>query len=382
VDFVIVGFGLGAVMMLLGFALRDLGPWLFGTSATEPVLPEFEAIRTTIRKQTLASVGTGIATAGTGLSLVTFAALLARTEDELGTIVVGMSLALAAVGVGAWTYDTIRRYRAAMDMVANQEQAIVAKLAPAPTNSRRPSAPSVSTRSAAETVDSKPEVEKPVAEPNDPDVESFELDHDFENATGSDLDPTEVTNRVEAEQSSDDAPLDLTDFEAETPEWPPSNGQPLTSPDERVGTIADQFGDDVLETQQDEPVAREKPAFRWTPKNRSSPANPVEAAPVDFTELPPLPEELTDSLIEESVRFDQRPSANRNVPSWLFEDLETDLAPAGPSRVEDPLDQFRTSQPVSRGSALDRILSASDEAPSRDAESDEPDESTDKKKSD
>ena len=130
VDFVVVGFGLGAIMMLVGFALRDLGPWLFGANVSSQSLPEFEMVKTTIRKQTLASIGTGIATAGTGLAIVTLAALLAKTEDELGTIVVGMSLALAAVGVGAWTYDAVRRSRAALVMVTSQERSILARLSP------------------------------------------------------------------------------------------------------------------------------------------------------------------------------------------------------------------------------------------------------------
>jgi hypothetical protein len=78
-----------------------------------------------------------------------------------------------------------------------------------------------------------------------------------------------------------------------------------------------------------------------------------EHAPV---ELPPLPEEPDDTLIDEAVRFEPRPEQKRTIPSWLFEDLESDLAVTGPTRSDDPIDHFHDATPLTRSSALDRLL--------------------------
>lgn len=74
-------------------------------------------------------------------------------------------------------------------------------------------------------------------------------------------------------------------------------------------------------------------------------------------ELPPLPFEADDALIDESVRFSPRAEPKRTVPSWLFEDLENDLATHNPSKQDDPVDRFQEAKPFARSSALDRLLS-------------------------
>ena len=66
------------------------------------------------------------------------------------------------------------------------------------------------------------------------------------------------------------------------------------------------------------------------------------------------------------------PFATRgNAPSWLFDDLETDLDQQGTSQ-EDPIDRFREAKPVSRPSALERLLAEdeTDEDPSNDGGTD------------
>lgn len=374
VDFVVVGLGLGALMMLAGFALRDLGPWLFGFSTSDNVLPEFETVKTTIRKQTLASIGTAIATAGTGLAIVTCAALLARTEDELGTIVVGMSLALAAVGVGAWTYDAIRRYRAAMDMVTHQEQAVVARYAPAA------SAP-------AKSLTTRPGKDAPSDEDVDlvaggaeetPDEIERDLEpvaDEIEDEAISNLDePEDDAIAREFEEYFDTQPASESDDQPVAANEPVSTSEATPEPEPSVSTSQDAVEPKFRKAPEEPPPGDRSgssaSAARWSPFNRPVVTPPEPVRKEEFTELPPLPEFGDDTLIEEAVRFDIQPSDDRKVPSWLFDDLETDINKAGAPKPEDPVDQFRGSQPVQRGSALDRILAGDQSADGSDDDDD------------
>ncbi|MCC6705142.1 MAG: hypothetical protein IT334_09710 [Thermomicrobiales bacterium] len=364
-DFVVVGLGLGALMMLAGFGLRDLGPWLFGSNASDRTLPEFEAVKATIRKQTLASIGTAIATAGAGLAMVTSAALFAKTDDDIGTIVVGMSLALAAVGVGAWTYDTIRRYRAAMEMISSQEQAVITRLSPRPAPSKPTDVRKLTTR---------PEEQAPVAPIESPEA-SDETPEDDESAPA-----------VNPEQPDFDMPEDPDELEQDEdlfePELEDIKDWPIDPARNTNDASADEEPEPVVEEKADtEPEARitpiePAPAPRWSPFTRSASPRPDPPAHADYSELPPLPEPGNDTLIEEAVRFDTRRPEDRNVPSWLFDDLETDLNSAGASKPEDPIDRFRGSAPRARGSALDRILAGdppADASDDRDDEDEDPD---------
>ena len=382
VDFVVVGLGLGALMMLAGFALRDLGPWLFGSANPNNSLPEFEQVKATIRKQTLASIGTAIATAGVGLAIVTFSALIAKTDDEIGTIVVGMSLALAAVGIGAWTYDAIRRYRAAMDMVSGQEESVMSRFAPttvqATTKTRKPSTLAPSTQSSRRQTD--PENDEPMGD--EPPVSAEDDEAMVDRARPSDV--IEEPSRPESDRPTVDVPPDLeVDDEAEDQEIESSwvnldDEEPASTSDEdlelpwhtRQETSSsaspidaaddlDNTRDDVSTLQSSED--RSQPLTRPTVSvesdwKRSPAAKPAATDRHEFTELPPLPEEGDDALIDESVRFDFGPAQDRKVPSWLFDDLETDLRGAGTSKPDDPVDQFRGATRVSRGSALDRLM--------------------------
>jgi len=371
VDFVVVGFGLGAVMILVGMALRDLGPWLFGSGDPQQTLPEFETVKETIRKQTLASIGAGIATAGAGVAAVTFAALLAKIDDDLGTIVVGMSLALAAVGVGAWTYDSIRRYRAAMDVVLTQEESVMARIAPVPKRERAAIPQPITTTPDDDTptetehddviqVDQEPAV----SHLDEPDADSDDSD-EIENGA---IEAIESPDDPGAGTSQEDDPRAESELEVVAVEHDPEDeesrtSEPLTtkswfrnnSPDREVAPAL--TSNEVAKT---EPVRRGP-----DPSSLPSMRDQAKSAPDDnerFTELPPFPEDGTDTLIEEAVRFDSRVTVERNVPSWLFDDLETDLATPGQPKQEDGIDQFRGSQTIQRRSALDRILAGENES--------------------
>ncbi|MGH2549080.1 MAG: hypothetical protein ACRDHN_06805 [Thermomicrobiales bacterium] len=330
VDFVVFGFGVSALLMLGGFGLRDLGPWLFGRSTDEFALPEFEDAKTMIRKQTLASVGNAVSAAGAGVALVTVAALLGKTTDEIGAIVVGMSLVLAAVGVGAWSYDIFRRYRSAMDIVTAQE------------NSVRTRIQARDARDRALRPQPKPEPKttpKPVVETIAPETE------------------TTATTTSRPEPSFDDGPEEI-DFDAPLPDW--HDEEPTSSPEfEPVVTPAVD-----IEPIVEEPIAAEAITPIESPDEEA--VTPFTSAPltsttttttrpVFSTTLPPEP--LDDTLIDEAVRIEplSRFSSRGNAPSWLFDDLESDLDQQG-SDQDDPIDRFREAKPVTRPSALERLL--------------------------
>ncbi len=336
-DFVVFGFGLGAILMLVGFALRDLGPWLFGSVRHDEALPEFEGVKSTIRKQTLSSIGNAISVAGAGVAAVTFSALLSKADDDLGAIVVGMSLVLAAVGVGAWTYDVFRRYRAALDIVAAQEQAARQRMAPRQKRRRPKPAPVAEPR--VEPMPSPSALVDEADEPlNDAPVATHP-EHEIEpSAVPNDLDeplPAWDTHPEEPEVTPDDAPA-----EHET------TAEPVPTPVEapRVSRLSPDVHPRTRDAQKEElnPEVRAPDSERLTPE-------PVQ--------LPPLPDLADDALIDEAVRLEPRQEPKRSLPSWLFEDLETDLATSGPSQAADPIDQFQEAKPVIRPSALDRLLS-------------------------
>jgi hypothetical protein len=333
VDFVVFGFGLGAILMLVGFALRDLGPWLFGSTREESALPEFEGAKTTIRKQTLSSIGNAISVGGAGIAVVTFSALLAKTDDDLGSIVVGMSLVLATVGVAAWTYDVFRRYRAAMEIVSAQEHIARERLAPRSKRRKpRPAAP-------------EPVTEQPV------------LAATSNEATGpTDHDLTPDTQ--EEPLTTTEEPLAVED---QLPGWHDGDAPAAAAPEPQADDDANDATAvaEVSTPAEDRNVGSEAPA-QPDSKMAPAPSIPMEHQPrrePERVELPPLPTEADDALIDEAVRFEPRQQAQRTVPSWLFEDLETDLATHNPAKQDDPVDQFQEAKPYTRPSALERLLS-------------------------
>ena len=336
-DFVVFGLGLGAILMLVGFALRDLGPWLFGAARQDEALPEFDGVKATIRKQTLSSVGNAISVGGAGVAAVTFSALLAKADDDLGAIVVGMALVLATVGVGAWTYDIFRRYRLAMEIVASQEEAARQRLAPR--QKRRRPKPAPTERPA-------PEVTGPPSVDTDLNRSDREVPVAASNLAGQ----SEPTGESLAQ-------------EIEIQPWGQKDDEPHDA-DDAVAEMQEHVAGAVPAP----PLAEAPRVERFRPPvpQAESLTGDAEPDPVDHDEkprspepyaLPPLPEEPDDALIDESVPLEPRTEPKRQVPSWLFEDLEADLAAHSPAGPEDPIDHFQDARPVTRPSALDRLLS-------------------------
>lgn len=329
-DFVVFGFGVSALLMLGGFGLRDLGPWLFGRTTDEFALPEFEDAKATVRKQTLASIGNAISAAGAGVALVTVAALFGKVTDEIGAIVVGMSLVLAAVGVGAWSYDIFRRYRSAMDIVTAQENSVRSRIQARDARDRalRPQ-PKSEPKATPKTVVEAKDPEIGAATPTTPGPE-----HAFDN------DPEEI------------------DLDAPLPSWhdeesPPS---PEFEPEMTPAVDTEPVVEEPAVAEAITPIEPlEKEALTQSTPASTTSTTTTTTRPVHSITLPPEP--MDDTLIDEAVRIEplSRFSSRGNAPSWLFDDLESDLDQQG-SDQDDPIDRFREAKPVSRPSALERLL--------------------------
>jgi hypothetical protein len=332
VDFVVVGFGLSALLMLGGFALRDLGPWLFGSSADPAMLPEFEDAKGTIRKQTLTSIGNAVSIAGAGVAVVTVAALLGKTTDEIGGIVVGMSLVLAAVGVGAWSYDSIRRYRSAMDIVTTQEQSVRSRiqarearnrsLRPGPATTPKPNR--------------KARPEPARAEP-------------------ADTTTTHAPDSAADQEHDDEHEIDL---DAPLPGWHdgPTTVSPTPEPEITPAVVT------TVEPERTQPEDGPEPETTPIVGTRTTPRPRTVSTTTSTTTTQPPAMALDDALLDEAVRVEPAPrfASRGGAPSWLFDDLDTELDQHG-SPSDDPVDRFHAAKPVSRPSALDRLLADDDE---------------------
>jgi hypothetical protein len=103
VDFVVAGFGLGAVMMLIGFAVRDLGPLRYRGSEGDGI----------VRRQwghLCRTVGNAIVAGGFAVCLVTLVLLFADADDDFGARMVASVSAIAVIGSGVWTVFAVRRF--------------------------------------------------------------------------------------------------------------------------------------------------------------------------------------------------------------------------------------------------------------------------------
>ena len=314
--------------MLGGFALRDLGPWLFGKSADEQALPEYEEAKTTIRKQTLATIGNGLSFAGAGIAIVTFAALLAGADDKMGAMVVGISVILATVGVAAWSYDSYRRYHAAMSMVYAQERAIRARQAGKSKRTRPAQKPASSAAVVVPEPTFAPRKDaQEITSPSPDELVDGTGDDEFDEPL---LDWNSTRLISQSDEPSEPDAADPTDEEDEEKDEPDIEEEPLQS-------ASNKRESDPLDDPEDDTWPDLAP-WHWSRDEVDATASGE------------------DTLIEESTKPDSR------VPSWLFDDLDADLANQGSQR-EDPLDQFHEAKPIARTSALDRIMSESDDAP-------------------
>jgi hypothetical protein len=109
VDFVVAGLGLGALIVVLGFAIRDLGPLLW-KRFSHGVFSDRDENRDRWR-QLCHSVSNALTIAGCAVLTVTVAAVLLGASDRIGTISVAVSaLAAAAAAIIAVGF-TVRGYQ-------------------------------------------------------------------------------------------------------------------------------------------------------------------------------------------------------------------------------------------------------------------------------
>lgn len=102
-DFVVAGFGVGAILMLLGFAVRDLGPLRF--RSVEQLTPMHDEWLAMCR-----SVGTVLVIGGLVVCLATLVSLLVGAGDKAGSRSVMAIVAVAVIGCGIWSVLAIRRF--------------------------------------------------------------------------------------------------------------------------------------------------------------------------------------------------------------------------------------------------------------------------------
>jgi len=96
-----VGLGLGALAVLVGLALRDLGPrrWPVRHDVALPVAVVARRVR---RGRSLRAAGLTLALAGASVWGITFLSLVAQVSDEHGDMFVLSALVTAAGAIGIW----------------------------------------------------------------------------------------------------------------------------------------------------------------------------------------------------------------------------------------------------------------------------------------
>ena len=133
-DFVVVGLGIGAFAVLLGLAIRDLGPF-FRRIPVDGSLTWAEVGQRIAWGRRCRAAGLVVALAGAVLCLATGISLLSRVSDSTGMWIVLAVLVIALVIIAAWAYrfQTIGRtpsVPAALDEPATEDN-------PAPRPSRK-----------------------------------------------------------------------------------------------------------------------------------------------------------------------------------------------------------------------------------------------------
>jgi len=100
-DFVVVGLGIGALAVLLGLAIRDLGPF-FRRIPRDGEMPWSEVAERVAWGRRCRAAGLVVAIAGAALCLITGVSLLSRVSDSTGMWIVLGALGLAILAIAAW----------------------------------------------------------------------------------------------------------------------------------------------------------------------------------------------------------------------------------------------------------------------------------------
>jgi hypothetical protein len=102
VDFVVVGLGIGAIVAIAGFFLRDLAPVLIRRSETGDMMVAER------RRNSLSGVSSGLCAAGAVIIAATVAGVLIDLSDSAGYLAVAGGGAIGAVLGGAIAFGVIR----------------------------------------------------------------------------------------------------------------------------------------------------------------------------------------------------------------------------------------------------------------------------------
>jgi hypothetical protein len=102
VDFVVAGFGLGAAIVLGGFAVHDLGPLVRRRARDDPRRSAWSAV---CRSIGMVAIGAGLA-----ICLVTLLALILGVGDGTGRRLVTAVSIVAIPAAAAWSAILLRRY--------------------------------------------------------------------------------------------------------------------------------------------------------------------------------------------------------------------------------------------------------------------------------
>lgn len=108
-DFVVVGFGIGAVLVLLGLAARDIGPRLRHIDRLRAV-PSDLLGRRVAWGRVCRTGGRLLALAGTSLCLLTVGAVVGRLSDRRGSMLVLGGLVVVTIAMVAWSMVYAGRY--------------------------------------------------------------------------------------------------------------------------------------------------------------------------------------------------------------------------------------------------------------------------------
>jgi hypothetical protein len=108
VDFVVVGFGIGALGVVLGFLVRDVGPWLRRVPRGGG-LGRGDVARRVAWARACRAGGSVLALAGGAVCAVALLALLGGAGDRAGLVAVLVALGLALLAMLAWAGAYVRR---------------------------------------------------------------------------------------------------------------------------------------------------------------------------------------------------------------------------------------------------------------------------------
>jgi len=109
VDFVVVGFGLGALGVLLGLLLREAGAWWWRVQ-THVWRPAADVAERVAYARACRAGGRILAMGGAVACGLTLIALLAGLSDRAGASVVVGSLTAIGFAIGAWAFTYAHRY--------------------------------------------------------------------------------------------------------------------------------------------------------------------------------------------------------------------------------------------------------------------------------